>query len=157
MKKKLLLMLLSLALLFSGVPCVGIEAQASAEATDIEDVDYSYLNAGDVLIGYSQSQTRGVYLLDGTSTITKISSTRIGAGGITEAAVTCKVSVAVIVEYYSGTGWARLTSWTASKASADYVSSSKTMSVTRGYTYRVRCTHYAGTDVSSSWTGGLNM
>ena len=61
----------------------------------------------------------------------------------------------VIVERLSGGAWARVTSWTASEDNAWTVGSSKTLSVGRGYYYRVRCIHSAHTDVSSSMTSSL--
>ena len=65
------------------------------------------------------------------------------------------MTVNVIVERLSGGGWARVTSWTAELNNTWSVGTEKTLSVGRGYYYRVRCIHSAHTDVSSSMTSSL--
>lgn len=156
MKKKILLFLLALTLV---VPVISSPIQEVRAETNVAlaDIDYSYLEHEDALVGYLQSQTRGVYLSFGTSAIRKYSSTQIAAGGTTEATKTCKVSITAIVERYKSGGWARVTSWAVTKASGTNVIASKVLSVTTGYKYRVRCYHYAGTDSGSSYTSALQM
>lgn len=122
-----------------------------------EDIDMSYLLTDEAFIGYAEAQTRGVYYASGYSVINKISSTKIGAGGVTNAAVKCEVSVTAIVERKTSTGWAFVTSWTQTNASAYSAMVSKSLTVGTGYYYRVRCSHYAATDVSSSGTDALWM
>lgn len=122
-----------------------------------QDMDMSYLLTDDALIGYSEAQTWGVYYSDGCSIINKISSTKIGAGGVTNANVKCEVSVTTIVERKTSTGWARVTSWTQTNENAFSAMVSKSLIVGTGYYYRVRCAHYAATDVSSSSTDALWM
>lgn len=122
-----------------------------------ENIDFSYLQTDDALIGYAESQTWGVYLVDGYSIINKISTTKIGAGGVTNAAVKCKVQVAPVVERLSNGTWNYVTSWTVTTASGYSAMASKSITVGTGYYYRVRCTHSAATDVSSSCTDGLWM
>ena len=63
-----------------------------------EDIDYSYLLTDNALVNYAEIQTRGIYLLSGESVINKISSTKIGAGRVTNAAIKCKVAITSIVE-----------------------------------------------------------
>ena len=91
----------------------------------------------------------------GTSVIRDAGTGKIVAGGVTNAARQCDVTVNVVVERLSGGSWARVTSWTASDDYAWTVGSSKTLSVGRGYYYRVRCLHFAHTDASSSMTSSL--
>ena len=122
-----------------------------------ENIDFSYLQTDDALIGYAESQTWGVYLASGYSIINKISTTKIGAGGVTNAAVKCKVTVIPVVERLSNGTWNYVTSWTVTTSSGYTAMASKSITVGTGYYYRVRCTHSAATDVSSSWTNGLWM
>ena len=122
-----------------------------------EDIDYSYLQTDDALVGHAEMQTWGVYLASGNSIINKISTTKIGAGGSTTAAVKCKVQVVPLVEKLSNGTWNYVTSWTVTTASGYSAMASKSITVGTGYYYRVRCTHSAATDVSSSWTNGLWM
>ena len=154
MKKKILALLMAITVCLSGVFCQTVETRAEDVGTDI---DFSYLLTDDALIGYAELQTRGVYLLEGYSIINKISSTTIGAGGVTSAAVKCKVTVIPVVERLSNGSWTRVTSWTVTTSSGYSAMASKSITVGTGYYYRVRCTHYASSDGSSSWTDGLWM
>lgn len=154
MKKKLMMILLAVALCVTSIYSVDMKANAE----DIgEEVEYESLLTEDALIGNIESQTWGVYLASGTSTINDAGGGKIGAGGATTAASYCKVTVNVIVERKVNGSWGRVTSWSASNSSALFVTTGKTISVASGYYYRVRCTHYASTDASSSCTGALWM
>lgn len=154
MKKKLTMIILSLVLGVTGIFSVNIQANAEDVGTE---VPYESLLTENTLYGYMQSQTRGVYLSSGTSNINDAGGGKIGAGGVTTAALKCKVSVTVIVERKVNGSWGRVTSWTATRDSALFVNTGKTISVTSGYYYRVRCTHYASSDSSSSCTSSLWM
>lgn len=157
MKKKFVLFLLSLALVLVGTCGTKATANAANSSGASEDIAYEDLMQGEYLVGESQMQTWGYYLISGQSIINKQASNKIGAGGITDAYVYCKVSVTVIVERLVGSNWVVVTSWTASKASDNSVMSSKILTVSTGYSYRVRCLHYAASDASSSWTSALSM
>lgn len=154
MKQSMLAVLLSVMLLVTGVFCADTNVKAEEAG---EDMDYSYLLTDDALIGYAQMQTRGVYLAEGYSIINKISTTKIGAGGVTNAAVKCEVTVTPIVERQTSTGWAFVTCWTQTNENAFSAMVSKSLTVGTGYWYRVRSTHYASTDRSSSCTDALWM
>lgn len=154
MKKKLTSLLLAVALCITGICSFNIEASAEEIG---EEVAYESLLTEDALIGQAVSLTRGVYLVEGSSVINDAGSGKIGAGGGTTAASKCTVSVTVIVERKVDGSWVRVTSWLATNTNALYVVTGKTISVASGYYYRVRCTHYASTDTSSSCTGALWM
>lgn len=155
MKKKIIAMFLMIIIGFTVFGNVGLSVNAEENG---EDISFSELVTENTLIGIAQLHTRGVYLAEGNSYISKISTTKIGAGGDTFAATKCKVSITSIVERSSnGTSWARVTSWTSTTASGYSASLSKSLTITKGYYYRVRSSHYASTDVSSSWTGALWM
>lgn len=155
MRQRILAMLLAMMMCVISVFCGTIETNAEDVG---EDIDYSYLLTEDALIGYATMQTRGVYLVSGHSIINKDSSTKIGAGGVTNAAVKCKVSVTSIVERLDDDGlWARVTSWTSTVNSGYSAMVSKSLYVSTGYYYRVRSVHYAASDGSSSCTSNLRM
>ena len=154
MKKKLTMIILVLVLGVTGIFTVNMQEKAEDIGTEIP---YESLLTEDSLIGYMQSQTRGVYLSSGTSNINDAGGGKIGAGGITTAALKCKVSVNVVVERKVSGSWVRVTSWSATRDSALFVNTGKTISVASGYYYRVRCTHYAASDSSSSFTDALWM
>ena len=154
MKKKLMMILLAVTLCVTSLFSVNIQANAEDMG---EEVPYESLLTEDSLIGHMQSQTWGVYLSSGTSTINDAGGGKIGAGGATSAASYCKVTVNVIVERKVNGSWGRVTSWSATNSNALFVTTGKTISVASGYYYRVRCTHYAASDSSSSYTGALWM
>ena len=153
MKKRILNILLAIMLCVVGVVNPGIEAKAEVVG---EDITLSDIMTDDALIGYAQNQTWGVYFSDGSSIINRISSTKVGAGGATNANVKCTVKVTVILERKDTDGlWARVTSWSQTNTNAYSVVTSKSVTVASGYYYRVRCYHYAGSDSSSSSTNAL--
>lgn len=152
MKKKMILALSILTLSIAGNSWQQINAYAQEEKTE---EDYFYLLNDEAIIGRTQVNPTGIYLMDGMSVIQDAGTGKIVAGGITNAAKQCDVTVNVIVERLNGGSWVRVTSWSASKDYAWTVGSSKTLSVGRGYYYRVRSLHSAHTDASSSWTGNL--
>lgn len=154
MKQKVLAMLMAVALCVTCIWPVNFETKAQDMG---EDISFSELMTENALVGVIESQTWGVYLLDGTSIINKISSTKIGAGGVTNAAKKCRVTTNAIVERLSGGSWLRVTSWTTTVESGFSATVSKSLTVTNGYYYRVRCLHYASTDSSSSFTSSLYM
>lgn len=154
MKNKVLAILMAIVLCGSLISVTGFEAKAEDTG---EDIDLSYLLTDDAMIGYSENLARGVYLAEGYSIINKISSTKIGAGGVTNAAVKCKVSITTILERQTTTGWARVTSWTQTNEDAYSAMISKSIIVSTGYWYRVRSLHYASSDGSSSGAGALWM
>lgn len=154
MKKRVVALLL--AFLFSVTGMIAGDGKVCAEES-VQDVELSEIWTDDALVGYGQSQTWGVYLAEGVSIINDAGGGKIGCGGITSAAVRCKVSVNAVVEKKVSGSWTRVTSWTATKTNALTASVSKTLSVGSGYYYRVRSIHTAASDGSSSCTDGLWM
>ena len=152
MKKRIITMLLAMIIAIAGVMNHGINVCAEGEC---EDVQMSAIMTDDSYIGYANSQTWGVYLSDGYSIINKISSSKVGAGGCTNAVVQCSVSLTSILERKVNGSWVRVTSWTQTNASSYYAMISKSVTVTSGYYYRVRSHHYANTDSASSYTSAL--
>lgn len=150
MKRKIIV-LLAIVICISGIMNSNIVVKAQDD-----DIDMSYIMTEDALIGGINTQTWGVYLSDGYSIINKISSTKVGAGGTTNAAVKCTVKVTAILEKKNSSGsWERVTSWSQTNTSSFYAGISKSVTVASGYYYRVRCYHYAGSDSATSYTGAL--
>ncbi len=154
MKQKLVVFFLAFTLFITGnyVSTVNVFAQDSGQ-----DVDICEIWTEDALVGYATPLTRGIYLFDGYSIINDAGSNKIGAGGFTNAAVRCTVSVNAIVERKVSGSWSRVTSWTDTNTNALTAGVSKTLSVSSGYYYRVRSVHSAASDVSNSSTDALRM
>ena len=152
-KKKIITLILAFVLCVTGMINWEIEAKADAIG---EDVAISEIMTENAVVGYSKNQTWGVYYSDGYSILNKISSSKVGAGGVTNANVKCTVSVQAILERQNSSGaWERVTSWVQTNQNAYSAMISKSVTVASGYYYRVRCYHDAGTDSSSSFTNAL--
>lgn len=154
MKKRFTALFLAVLFLVTGVFVVDQKAFAQES---VEDVAISDIMTDNALVGYAQLINRGVYLAQGVSIINDAGGGKIGCGGYTTAAQKCKVSINCVVEKKVNGTWTRVTSWSNTSASAYSVSISKYLSVGSGYYYRVRSTHHASTDASSSCTEGLWM
>ena len=132
-------------------------ADLQASSTDLI-LDGSYLTHDNESIGYDTKITRGEDLLTGYSKCVVLGAGKIYAGGTTFAAHTVKsVQIAVIVEraQEGDTSWEFYDSWQKELLDADRVGSNRTLIVEGDYYYRVRCTHAANSDMSSSFTNGV--
>lgn len=121
-------------------------------------LDGSYLTHDDESIGYDMKITRGEDLLTGYSKCVRLGPGKIYAGGTTIAEHTVdSVQVAVIVEraQEDDTEWSYYDSWQKENLNMDRVASNRSLDVEGGYYYRVRCTHAANSDMSSSFTDGI--
>ena len=153
MKKRILTLFLALMICFGGI--INWKVEVHAENTG-ENIELSEIMTEDALVGHAENQTWGVYFSDGYSIINKISSTKIGAGGVTNANVRCTVKVNAIVERKNASGtWARVTSWSVTNENAYSAMASKSITVPSNYYYRVRSHHYAGSDSATSFTDAL--
>ena len=151
--RRITMLLMAMMILVSGIMNWKVDAKAD---TGSEDIELSEIMTEDALIGYATSQTWGAYFENGYSIINKISSTKIGAGGVTNAAVKCTVKVNAIVERKNASGtWVRVTSWSVTNENAYSAMASKSITVPSNYYYRVRSHHYAGSDSATSFTSAL--
>lgn len=133
-------------------------ATVSRASSDIPLVDGSYLTYDNESIGYATKISRGVDLLTGYSKVVRLGAGCIYAGGTTVAAHTVeRVKIAVLVERIKGEGysWEYYANWAKENNDSDRVSANRELKVDGGYYYRVRCTHSANDDVSSSLTDGI--
>ena len=155
--QKQLRVLFSSMLVFALCVCNMINVNAE-DAT--ECVEGSKLLEEEYSEGTSEMevQARGMYLGSGTSSISKVGTGKIVAGGRTVGQmVVDKISVTVRVERLVHGSWASYTSWSATKNNAALVSTSKTLSVPIGYYYRVYSIHKANSNISDSFTDGIHV
>lgn len=152
MKRRFLSLVCVMLFTFS---VLGVNVRASE---DREMIDGSYLTHDEESVGEAVLIMRGEDLLTGTSKVNKAASGVINAGGTTNARhVVDEVGIAVIVERCKSgaTSWSFYTSWQNVKYDTYSVTTSKRLTVTKGYYYRVRSTHWANSDASSSFTSGV--
>lgn len=155
MKNKIISVGFTLILFLSLLVANATDTKASS---DIPIVDGSYLTYDDESIGYATNMTRGIDLLNGYSKVVRLGPGNIYAGGTTVAAHTVeKVKIAVLVERIKGEGysWEYYANWAKENEDSNRVSANRELKVEGGYYYRVRCTHSANDDVSSSFTNGI--
>lgn len=153
--KKIVSMIVAVSLatgIFAMIP-----AEQAKAAEEIITVDGSaLLEDAEESVGEMIMQTKGQYLQTGSSKIVRAGVGKITVGGTTIAQKqVSKVQVSVIVERLVNGSWLRYTSWSASKINAYSVATSKTLTVPRGYYYRVRSIHNANSDIGNSNTGAL--
>ncbi len=155
MKRRLLSLCCALILVAGMLFIPAIDSQAAEEQPII---DGSYLTEDKESLGYDTKLTKGVDLLTGYSKCVVMGPGKLYAGGCTIAAHTVEdVGISVIIEraQKGDEHWTRYDGWQKFNANVDRVASSKMLEVEGGYYYRVRCTHSANSDVSSSFTNGV--
>ena len=153
--RRLLSICLTLVLITGMAFIAKVECQAASNEVVL---DGSYLLHTEESIGYATGRTRGEDLMTGYSKIVRLGPGKIYAGGTTIAAHTVsEVGVAVIVEraQEGAEEWDYYMDWQKFNENTDRVASNRTLEVEGGYYYRVRSTHVAGGDMSSSFTDGV--
>ena len=154
MKKKIVSVCLT-AMLVGGLSMTSMQEARAAEG---KVIDGSVLTHDEESIGYDTKDTRGVDLMTGYSKCTKLGKGKIYAGGTTIARqVVDSVQIAVIVERAKeeDTAWSYYDNWHKKNPNTTRAMSNRTLYVDGGYYYRVRCTHVANSDMSSSFTDGI--
>lgn len=162
-KKRGILAIVTLMLILSLSAVTATDTKAAEEtkaksAEELPMIDGSYLIKDEESVGATVPLTRGEDLMTGYSKVRRLGAGEIYAGGTTIAAhVVDQVGVGVIVERAKegDTSWGFYDAWQKFNENTDRVSSSKRLKVEGGYYYRVRCTHSAGVDMSSSFTNGV--
>ena len=135
--------------------CVGsttsVRAEESATEVKYEDIASENESRAQMEVG-----TYGVYLYMGDAVISESGSGKIAAGGSTTAAKkVSKISVGVRVQQKVNGTWYNYKTWSKTLYDTMYVSTSKELTVPKGYYYRVLTTHAAQTDSSTSSTSGI--
>lgn len=154
MKKRVISMALAV-MLVGGLSLTSVRETRAAEG---KVIDGSELTHEEESIGYDTKITRGEDLLTGYSKCSKLGEGKIYAGGTTIAAhVVDSVQIGVVVERAKeeDTEWSTYDGWKKESTNTNRVNSNRTLYVEGGYYYRVRCTHVANSDMSSSFTAGI--
>lgn len=161
MKKRVLSILSSVTVFCMMMTVSAVQTEASV--TGLKKVDGSYLTKEDSSTGYSaNSMARGVYLMTGDCTISKAGRGRIYAYGSTTAnrEVNYMATIVYVDRYLEDVdAWGQVYAWSETVENDIYMSTAKTVSVDRGYYYRVRARHIAGDEYpyeeTASVTNGI--
>ena len=155
MRKKIISTLSMMVMICCLIMTNGSEVQAE-EANSGICVDGSYLTQDSESTVTVYPRTRGVYMLNGSATITNPGIGKVGAGGSTVANFTVnQIGLSIRVERYIDGGWVSYTGWVHNLYDTYYAASSKIITVPRGYYYRVKTSHWAATDTTAGWTNGI--
>lgn len=157
--KKRIISMISCLMAFCTIMSVSI---INVEASNEKMVDGSYLTTDDESTGHSSTKTRGVYLMDGECSISKAGRNRVYAYGSTTANMEVKYMCTIVyVEQYMEDvdAWGQVDWWMVEEENDYYMSTAKTITVDRGYYYRVHADHFAGNsypfDETTSFTDGI--
>ena len=148
MKRRLVSMCLAVML----VGGLSVSSMQEVRAAGNKVIDGSELTHDEESIGYDTKITRGEDLMTGYSKCTKLAKGKIYVGGTTIARhVVDSIQIAVLVERAKEED----TEWQKENLNMNRVTSNRTLYVEGDYYYRVRCTHVANSDMSSSFTDGI--
>ena len=144
MKKKIISLIISAGILI-GVSAVSM-TDVEASANESKKVDGSYLTLEDSSKGTSSNTlTRGKHMMDGECSISKAGTNRVYAFGATTANHEVDfMAVVVYVDQYDEASdeWWQVDAWMVEDANDYFVYTGKTITVDRGYYYRVHADHF---------------
>ncbi|MCU6748091.1 MULTISPECIES: DUF6147 family protein [Lachnospiraceae] len=161
--KKRILSIVSSVIVLCFVFTVSI-VDVQAMDNEVIQVDGSYLTTQDTSIGKSPSDIlRGEYLMDGECSITKAGRNRIYVYAATTAdSYVDYVAAIIYVDRYNEKTekWEQIDNWMVEDRDTYFIATSKTITVDRGYYYRVHAEHFAGMDTEPleetySFTDGI--
>ena len=82
------------------------------------------------------------YLFGGSASIRNAGDGKVTAYANTKASTTCDtVKVDIYLQYYSNGAWVHVNNWNYTVKNTSYISRSRTVSVTKGRYYRIKCYH----------------
>ena len=157
--KKRIISITSCLMVFCMIMSVSI---VNVKASDEKMVDGSYLTTDETSTGYSSSKTRGIYLMDGECSISKAGRNRVYAYASTTAnmKVNYMCTIVYVDQYQEDLDeWWQIDWWMEEVDNDYYMSTAKTITVDRGYYYRVRANHLVGNsypfEETASFTNGI--
>lgn len=83
-----------------------------------------------------------MYLYGGGAKITNAGDGKVNCYANTKASETCDtVKVDIYLQYYSNGAWVHVNNWNYTVKNTSYIARSRTVSVTKGRYYRIKCYH----------------
>lgn len=162
MKKRILSIISSIAILCTMTMISSVDVKAADNEPVI--VDGSYLTDDETSTGHSSTKTRGEFLMDGECSISRAGLTRVYAYASTTAnfEVNYMATLVFVDRYHEDTGnWGQVHAWSEVSRNDYYMSTAQSVTVDRGYYYRVRAQHLAGNqapyDETASFTDGIKV
>ena len=144
MKKRVLSFILSAVILSGMIAISSTDAKASNDVP--KKVDGSYLIVADSSKGTSEENlTRGKHMMDGECSISKAGTKRVYCYGATTANHEVDyLAVIVYVDQYieEKDAWSQVDWWMVEKENDFFVNTGKSITVDKGYYYRVHADHF---------------
>ena len=144
MKKRILSFIISTVIL--GGMFLYSSKEVDASDNEVKKIDGSYLTLEESSVGYSENNlTRGKHMMDGECSISKAGTNRVYAFGATTANHEVDfMAVVVYVDQYDEASdeWWQVDAWMVEDANDYFVYTGKTITVDRGYYYRVHADHF---------------
>ncbi|HHX74210.1 MAG TPA: hypothetical protein GX699_04830 [Firmicutes bacterium] len=95
------------------------------------------VQAGDI-------KPHSLFLIWDYESFISVNSEYVTISGWTSTYFTCnEVTTTIYLQYWNGSAWVDITSWSSTLKNTDYCSVNKMIIPPRGYYYRVRAVHYA--------------
>ena len=149
-------------MVFCFMVCASVTG-VKADNSEVKIVEGSYLTSADSSTGYTpKSDERGEHLMDGECSITKAGTKRIYTYGATTANHTVDaLAVIVYVDRYNEEteDWGQIDAWAKQENDDYFICTSKSITVDRGYYYRVHADHLVEKDgvgeETFSYTNGI--
>lgn len=162
MKKRILSIISSIAILCTMTMISSVDVKAAEDEPVM--VDGSYLTEDDMSTGHSETKTRGEFLMTGDCSISKAGLTRVYAYASTTAnfEVNYMATLVFVDQYQEDLGeWGQVHAWSEVSRNDYYMSTAQSVTVDRGYYYRVHAQHLAGNqapyDETASFTNGIKV
>lgn len=144
MKKRILSFIISTGIL-CGI-CGTAATESEASESEVKKVDGSYLTMEESSSGTSSdSLARGKHMMTGECSISKAGTNRVYAFGATTAnhEVDFMAVIVYVDRYHEETDdWGQVDWWMVEDANDYFVYTGKTITVDRGYYYRVHADHF---------------
>ena len=162
MKKRILSIISSIAILCTMTMISSVDVKAAEDEPVM--VDGSYLTEDDMSTGHSETKTRGEFLMTGDCSISKAGLTRVYAYASTTAnfEVNYMATLVFVDQYLEDVKeWGQVHAWSEVSRNDYYMSTAQSVTVDRGYYYRVRARHIAGNEYpyeeTASVTNGIKV
>lgn len=107
---------------------------------DVSETSFNYTlepETGSEVVPFSTK-----YLMNGYAQITNAGSGKVTVSAKTKANTVCdKVELDIYLQYYNNGSWSYVNNWNYSVKNKAYLTASRTLSVTKGRYYRIKCYH----------------
>ncbi len=145
-RKKLLGLLLSLTMLLMTAFPVMADTESEWLVDGSRLTEDTVAETGE-MFGFKRESSTGIiprstYLYGGSGKITNAGGGKVTVYADTKAKQVCDlVEVDIYLQYYDSGTWVYVNNWNYSKKNASLMTASRTLSVTKGRYYRIKCYH----------------